>query len=59
MYKPSEKCQVLSAPQKDFGPFWRASQRTHEIERCKAILRNPQATAEDKAIATQRLFEFV
>lgn len=58
MYKPSEKVQILSAPAKDLGPEFRAGEVTHEIDRYRAILRNADATPEDKVIAAQRLMEF-
>jgi len=57
-YKPSEKVQILSAPAKDLGPEFRAGEVAHEIDRYRGILRNPRATAEEKAIAGQRLAEY-
>jgi hypothetical protein len=56
-YKPSEKAQNLSAPTRDLGPEFQAAQMTHEMERNKAILRNPSATPQEKGIAQQRLDE--
>lgn len=56
-YKPSEKVEVLSQPMKDLGPEFRAGEVAHEIDRYRAILRNPRATAEDRFIATRRLEE--
>jgi hypothetical protein len=57
-YKPSEKAAILSAPAKDLGPEFRAGEIGHEIDRYRAILRNPAATAEDRRIAEQRLAEY-
>lgn len=56
-YKPSEKVETLSVPMKDLGPEFKAGQITHEIERCKSILRNSRATEFDKQVATQRIEE--
>jgi hypothetical protein len=58
LYKPSEKVQTLSAPAKDLGPEFRQGEIAHEIDRYRAILRNPKATAEDKRVAQERLNEF-
>lgn len=58
MYKPSEKAQTMSADRKNLGPEFEAGERTHEIERYKSILRNPQATPEDRQIAAMRLADF-
>ncbi len=56
-YKPSEKAVTLAGPQKDLGPEFRAGQVAHELERNKAILRNPDATPEEKEIAQTRINE--
>lgn len=54
-YKPSEKAETLAAPRKSLGPEFEAAEVQHEIERNKAIARNPKATAEEKQIAEQRI----
>jgi hypothetical protein len=56
-YKPSEKAVILSAPQRDLGPEFRAGQVSHELERNKSILRNPKATQIDRDVAAQRIQE--
>src|SRR5260370_9575360 len=56
-YKPSEKATTLASPQKDLGPEFQAGQIVHELERNKAILRNPDATLEEKTIAQTRIDE--
>jgi hypothetical protein len=57
MYRPSEKVQFLSQPAQNLGPEFQAGEITHEIERCKAILRNPRATEFDKTVAASRITE--
>lgn len=59
VYQPSEKAATMSAQRPDLGPEFNEGQVTHDIERSKAILRNPRATAEDRAVATDRLREAV
>jgi hypothetical protein len=56
-YKPSEKAETMSGPRKSLGPEWEAGERTHEIDRYKAILRNARATTEERLIARLRLSE--
>lgn len=56
-YKPSEKATTMSGPAKDLGKEWNAGAEAHETERNKSILRNPDATPQDKEIAQQRLDE--
>lgn len=56
-YKPSEKATTMSAKPKDLGPEFREGEKAHELERNKAILRNPRATAEEKQIASARIRE--
>jgi hypothetical protein len=52
----SEKVATLGTT-RDLGPEFEEGQRAHDIERNKSILRNPNATAEDRRIATSRLEE--
>lgn len=54
-YKQSEKAATMSAKPRDLGPEWSAGELQHEIQRNKAIIRNPRATAEELAIAKDRL----
>lgn len=54
-YKQSEKAATMSAKPRDLGPEWSAGELQHEIQRNKSIIRNPRATAEDIAIAKDRL----
>lgn len=57
IYKPSEKAATMSDKPKYLGPEFDEGQITHDIERSKSILRNPRATAEDRAVAEDRLRE--
>jgi hypothetical protein len=57
MYRPSEKVQTLSAPAKNLGPEFHAGEVSHELARCKSILRNSRATEFDRIVATQRIHE--
>jgi hypothetical protein len=54
-YQPSEKAATMSGKTKELGPEFSAQQWQEEITRNKAILRNPKATTEEKAIAKDRL----
>lgn len=54
-YKPSEKTEVLSAKDIDRGPEFNAQSFQEEINRNSAILRHPEATVSDRAIAADRL----
>src|SRR5262249_13782433 len=54
-YKPSEKTQTLSEKAKDYGREFNSQEWQEEIRRNEGILRNPNATAEDKQIAGDRL----
>lgn len=54
-YKPGEKATTMSGERRDLGPEFNAQQQQEEINRNNAILRNPKATAEERAIATDRL----
>lgn len=56
-YIASEKAALMSAPRTPLGPEFEAAQVAYDNERSKAILRNPNATAEDKRIAATRLHE--
>lgn len=56
-YRPSEKAGVMSGKRKDLGPEFESGEQAHEIERNKSILRNPEATPEDRRIAQTRLDE--
>lgn len=56
-YKMSEKAATMSAAPKDLGPEFKAGEQEHEIQRNKAIIRNPRATPEEIAIAKARLKE--
>jgi len=56
-YTPSEKAATMAPPRRSLGPEFEEQQRSHEMERNKAILRNPRATAEDRRIAQSRLKE--
>ena len=56
-YAPSEKAELMGAPRTPLGPEFEAAQIAHDVERSKAILRDPKATAEDKRIAATRLHE--
>lgn len=44
-------------PTKNYGPEFDQAQASHELERYKAILRNPRANAATKKIAQQRIDE--
>lgn len=44
-------------PSKNYGPEFDQAQASHELERYKAILRNPRANAATKKIAQQRIDE--
>jgi hypothetical protein len=57
VYKPSEKAAVMSAERPNLGPEFEAAQIAHEVERNKAILRNPKATDFDRSVASSRLKE--
>jgi len=56
-YRPSEKAQTMSGERKSLGKEFEAGERTHEIDRYKRIMRDPNATSEDRVIALQRLIE--
>lgn len=55
-YKPSEKAVTLSAERPNYGPEFDEAQTQHEIDRNKKIIRNPQATDEDRRVARENLF---
>lgn len=54
-YKPSEKVQTMSDKPRDLGPEWDEQQWEHELQRNKSILRNPNASAEERRIAQSRI----
>lgn len=56
-YKPSEKAVTMSEKPRDLGREFDEGELTHDIERSKSILRNPNATDEDRAVAGDRLRE--
>jgi hypothetical protein len=57
VYTPSAKAELMSAPMQDLGEEFNNQQQEHEIDRYRAILRNPSATEEERSIAQQRLRE--
>lgn len=54
-YKPSEKAATMSAQDVDRGPEFNAQSFQEEINRNNGIIRNPKATPEDVAVASDRL----
>jgi hypothetical protein len=56
-YKPSEKAATMSAERPSLGREFEEGEASHDLERNRAILRNPRATAEDKRIAQSRIAE--
>lgn len=56
-YQPSEKAATMAAPRTSLGPEFEAQQGQEQINRYKAIQRNPKATPEDLAEASARLKE--
>lgn len=56
-YHPSEKTEVLSEPLQDLGPEWREGEKSYELARNKAIIRDARATPEEKAVAKSRIEE--
>jgi tetratricopeptide (TPR) repeat protein len=56
-YRPSEKAATMAAPRKSLGSEFEQGEVAHEIQRNRAILRNPRATPEDRLVARQRLYE--
>lgn len=56
-YRPSEKATTMSGPTRDLGREWNAGEATHELDRNNQILKNKDATPEEKQAATSRIAE--